>query len=74
MPTLVFLSGKRDLSHTRATSEWVHRLIPQSKLLDPPWDDDEWNYRSTGVRKGTEKGLFTSWPKLAPLILDFIRA
>jgi hypothetical protein len=45
MPTLVFLSGKRDLSHTRATSEWVHRLIPQSKLLDPPWDDDEWNYR-----------------------------
>jgi pimeloyl-ACP methyl ester carboxylesterase len=73
MPALVFRSGKSDLSHTRATSEWVHRLIPQSKLMDPPWNDDEWNYRSTGVRKGTERGLFTSWPKLAPLILDFIR-
>src|SRR5690606_33120731 len=27
MPALVFRSGKSDLAHTRATSEWVHRLI-----------------------------------------------
>jgi hypothetical protein len=41
-------------------------------FLDPPWNDDEWNQRSIGVRAGTETGLFTSWPKLAPIILDFI--
>jgi pimeloyl-ACP methyl ester carboxylesterase len=73
MPVLVFRSGKSDLSHTRTTSEWVHRLIPHSKLIDPPWTDTEWNQRSVGVRKGTDKGLFISWPKLAPIILDFIR-
>ena len=73
MPVLVFRSGKSDLSHTRATSEWVHRLIPHSLFLDPPWNDDEWNYRSMAVQAGKEKGLFTSWPKLAPLILDFIK-
>jgi len=65
MPTLVYRSGKSDLSHTRKTSEWVHRLIPQSKLIEPPWADDEWNHRS-----GTPD-LFASWPKLAPQILDF---
>lgn len=73
MPVLVFRSGKSDLSHTRATSEWVHRLISHSLFRDPPWNDDEWNCRSKGVRAGTEKGLFTRWPKLAPIILDFVK-
>jgi len=74
MPTLVFRSGKSDLSHTRATSEWVHRLVPHSKLVEPPWNDDEWNYRSAETRTG-ENGhtLFRSWTKLAPIILDFIK-
>jgi pimeloyl-ACP methyl ester carboxylesterase len=73
MPVLVFRSGKSDLSHTRATSEWVHRLIPQSAIMDPPWNDDEWNYRS-GQTAGGKDGLtlFNSWPKLVPAILDFI--
>jgi pimeloyl-ACP methyl ester carboxylesterase len=73
MPVLVFRSGKSDLSHTRATSEWVHRLVSHSLFRDPPWNDDEWNYRSIAVQTGKEKGLFTSWPKLAPIILDFIK-
>lgn len=74
MPTLVFRSGKSDLSHTRATSEWVHRLVPHSVMLDPPWNDDEWNYRSGQTASGKEgHTLFRSWPKLAPIILDFIR-
>jgi hypothetical protein len=30
--------------------------------------------RITVDQAGTEKGLFTSWPKLAPIILDFIAA
>lgn len=73
MPTLVFRSGKSDLSHTRATSEWVHRLVPHSLFLDPPWQDDEWNYRSGQTMSGTEgHTLFRSWPRLVPQILDFI--
>lgn len=74
MPVLVFRSGKSDLSHTRATSEWVHRLVPHSLMLDPPWNDDEWNYRSGETMSGKAgHTLFRSWPKLAPVILDFIK-
>lgn len=73
MPTLVFRSHKSDLSHTRTTSEWVARLIPHCTFVDPPWRDDEWNYRSQAVMAGTEKGLFESWPKLAPHILELAK-
>lgn len=73
MPVLVFRSGRSDLSHTRTTSEWVHRLVPHSVMLDPPWNDDEWNYRSIETQTGRKQTLFTSWPKLAPIILDFIK-
>jgi pimeloyl-ACP methyl ester carboxylesterase len=69
MPVLVFRSGTSDLSHPRVTSEWVHRLIPHSRFIDPPWGNDEWNERSAT----REKGLFVSWPKLAPIILDFAK-
>lgn len=73
MPVLVFRSGRSDLSHTRATSEWVHRLVPQSRLVDPPWNDDEWNYRSAETQSGKNgHTLFRSWPKLAPILLDFM--
>lgn len=73
MPTLVFRSGRSDLSHTRATSEWVHRLVPHSLFVDPPWEDGEWNYRSAQTMAGTEgHTLFRSWPKLVSQILDFI--
>jgi pimeloyl-ACP methyl ester carboxylesterase len=73
MPTLVFKSHKSDLSHTETTSLWVHRLIPHSKLVIPPWRDDEWNYQSGETAAGKGHSLFTSWPKLAPVILDFIK-
>ncbi|HEX7752294.1 MAG TPA: alpha/beta hydrolase [Novosphingobium sp.] len=73
MPTLVFRSHKSDLSHTRTTSEWVARLIPQSTIIDPPWREDEWNYRSMAVMSGTAKGLFESWPLLAPYILELAK-
>lgn len=73
MPTLVFRSGRSDLSHTRTTSEWVHRLVPHSVMLDPPWGDDEWNYRSAQTMSGEEgHTLFRSWPRLVPHILEFI--
>jgi pimeloyl-ACP methyl ester carboxylesterase len=73
MPTLVFKSHKCDLSHTETTSLWVHRLIPHSKLVIPPWRDDEWNYQSGETAAGKGHSLFTSWPKLAPVILDFVK-
>jgi 2-hydroxy-6-oxonona-2,4-dienedioate hydrolase len=70
MPTLVFRSGKSDLSHPRKTSDWVRTMIPHCDYRDPPWADDEWNYRSIKMaREGS--GLFVSWPKLAPAILEF---
>ncbi len=65
MPSLIYRSGASDLSHTRRTSEWVHELITQSELREPPWADDEWNRRS-----GTP-GIFAGWPALASAILEF---
>jgi hypothetical protein len=67
MPTLIYRSGLSDLSHTRKTSEWVHELMPQSKIVEPPWGDTEWNSRS-----GTPS-IFEGWPALAPAILEFTR-
>lgn len=72
MPVLVFRSGESDLSHTRETSEWVHRLIPGSELREPPWPDDEWNRRGVDWKSGAAGGLFVNWPALAPDILKFI--
>lgn len=70
MPTLVFRSGASDLSHTRRTSDWVSRLIPHCEYRDPPWNDNEWNDRMiTNAKQGN--GLFNSWHKLAPAILEF---
>ncbi|PEQ13228.1 alpha/beta hydrolase [Novosphingobium sp. PC22D] len=75
MPVLVYRSGRSDLSHTRATSEWCHRLVRHSKMIDPPWEDNEWNYRSGQTMAGTDgHTLFRSWPKLVPSILDFVNA
>jgi pimeloyl-ACP methyl ester carboxylesterase len=71
MPTLIYRSGKSDLSHTRRTSEWVHELIPDSEIVDPPWPDQEWNDRLIASLKQGH-GLFEGWPRLAPLILEFI--
>lgn len=72
MPILILRSGTTDVHHTRRTSEWVHELIPQSKIVDPPWGDDEWNERVRAVAAGEAPGLFVRWPLLAPTILDFI--
>ena len=72
MPILIFRSGESDVAHPRATSEWVHQLIPQSRIVDPPWGDREWIERGVDWASGKEKGLFVRWPLLAPHILDFI--
>jgi pimeloyl-ACP methyl ester carboxylesterase len=69
-PTLVFRSGMSDPHHTRATSEKLHELIPGSRLVEPPWPDDEWNQRGEAARNGTGH-LFERWPLLAPQLLEF---
>jgi pimeloyl-ACP methyl ester carboxylesterase len=74
MPVLVFRSGKSDMAHTRRTSEWVHELLPNSTLAEPPWRDDEWNYVSTfpnDIEK--RRGRFERWPLIAPPVLDFLK-
>ena len=72
MPILIFRSGLSDTAHPRETSEWVHKLIPQSKIMDPPWGDREWIERGQEWSAGKTKGLFVRWPLLAPTILDFV--
>ncbi|MCJ2188915.1 alpha/beta fold hydrolase [Novosphingobium beihaiensis] len=74
MPVLTFRSGKSDMAHTRQTSEWVHRLLPHSTMVEPPWGDQEWNYVSTfPVDPANRRGRFERWPLLAPMLLDFLK-
>jgi pimeloyl-ACP methyl ester carboxylesterase len=71
VPTLVFRSGESDPHHTRATSEQVAKLIPDSRLVEPPWGDTEWKERGQAAREGEGHGLFERWPLLAPQLLKF---
>ena len=42
-------------------------LLPQARLVEPPWGDREWI-----ERQGThDEGLFARWPKLAPQLLEW---
>jgi len=75
MPVLVFRSGRSDMAHTRRTSEWVHELLPNSILSEPPWGDQEWNYVSTfPIDSANRRGRFERWPLIAPMVLDFLKA
>ncbi|WP_425994787.1 hypothetical protein [Caulobacter sp. DWR1-3-2b1] len=71
MPVLLFQNGLSDISHTRATSEWVGSLIPHADLREPPWPDQEWNQRCASVTADGRPGLFAGWPAMAPAILEF---
>ena len=67
VPVLVFRSGESDPHHPRYTSEQVHSLLPNSTLAEPPWGDREWIDRMLD----SGNGLFRSWPKLAPQLVEF---
>jgi len=71
MPVLIMRNGRYDLAHTRETSDWVHKMIPHSKMIDPPWDEDEWNLGRKRRATGEQVGAFVCWPQAAPIILDF---
>jgi hypothetical protein len=68
-PALVFRSGASDAHHTRETSERVADLLPNSRLVEPPWGDTEWNDRM--VASAQDEGLFARWPLLAPQLLEW---
>ena len=71
LPTLIFRSGKEDEYHPVFLSLALHRLIPGSELVDPPWGEDEWN-RVKRLSVAGQGGFFDEWPRLAPQILDFL--
>ena len=71
VPALVFRSGASDVHHTRATSERIADLLPDARLVEPPWGDTEWRERQAARTSGTEPGLFVRWPLLAPQLLDW---
>ncbi|MGW1028559.1 alpha/beta fold hydrolase [Streptomyces sp. NPDC002577] len=67
-PALVFRSGASDLHHRRETSEHVARLLPNARLVEPPWGDTEWVERQAARNAGEAPGLFVRWPLLAPVL------
>jgi pimeloyl-ACP methyl ester carboxylesterase len=71
VPTLVFRSGESDWWHPRATSEAVARLIPRSRLVEPPWPDTEWIDAAHRRARGEQQGPFERWPLLAPQLLEW---
>jgi len=71
VPALVFRSGASDAFHTRATSEQVAHLLPNARLVEPPWGDREWIERQAARPPGTGDGLFVRWPLLVPTLRDW---
>ena len=67
IPALVFRSGESDPHHTRATSEALAEILPNARLVEPPWGDREWIER--GIAR--DEGLFARWPLLAPQLLEW---
>lgn len=70
MPVLIFRGGESDIWHPAALSEWVHRLIPHSEIIEAPWRDEAPMER-LGAAAQTGSSPFLDWPMLAPKILEF---
>jgi pimeloyl-ACP methyl ester carboxylesterase len=71
VPALVFRSGESDAYHTRETSEQVASMLPNARLVEPPWGDREWIERSADHRVNGK--LFDRWPLLAPELSKWAR-
>ena len=68
MPALLLRGSPRDLYHPAWVCEQVQRLLPNSRLVDPPWPLDIFASRMTDG-----SGLFSDWPLLAPRIIAFMQ-
>jgi pimeloyl-ACP methyl ester carboxylesterase len=73
LPTLIIRGGVDDLDHPKRTSLEVSVLIKGSKLVEPPWPEDDWNEAVKRASRG-EGGIFESWHMAAPVILEFVRS
>jgi 2-hydroxy-6-oxonona-2,4-dienedioate hydrolase len=73
VPTMIIRGGFNDIDHPRRTSLEVHSLIPQSKLVEPPWPEDAWERAVESAIQGRGH-IFDPWPKAAPTILDFVES
>ena len=69
LPPLVFRSGESDVHHTRTTSEQLAQLLPNTRLVEPPWGDREWIERQAARAAGGS--LFERWPLLVPTLVDW---
>ncbi|ADP84883.1 alpha/beta fold hydrolase [Pseudofrankia inefficax] len=65
-PALIFRGGASDPFHPRATSEAVADLLPNARLVEPPWGDRE--YLERQAEAATAGSAFTRWPLLAPTL------
>ena len=66
MPVLIFRGCPTDIYHPEWITDWVHKLIPHSEYVDPPWQGDIF-----ARRMAEGNGLFIDWPDLGPAILEF---
>jgi pimeloyl-ACP methyl ester carboxylesterase len=71
LPTLIFRSGESDVHHTRATSEQLAGLLPNTRLVEPPWGDREWIERQAARAAGGS--LFDRWHLLVPTLTEWAR-
>ena len=42
-------------------------MLPQARLVEPPWGDREWLER----QDEHDDGIFVRWPLLAPQLLEW---
>jgi 2-hydroxy-6-oxonona-2,4-dienedioate hydrolase len=70
MPVLIYTSSPRDIFHPDWTSEKLHELIPHSRLIDPPWTEEEFlTHWAASIEGMTPLSI---WPLLAPSMLEFL--
>lgn len=67
MPALILRGSPDDLYHPAWVCEQVHKRLPNSRLVDPPWPLDIF-----ADRMADGKGLFYDWPLLVPQLTEFM--
>jgi pimeloyl-ACP methyl ester carboxylesterase len=65
MPVTILRGSPRDLYHPAWVCEQVNELLPNSKMIDPPWPIDIFADRMIDG-----KGLFSDWPMLETVVAD----
>ena len=68
MPVRILRGSPRDLYHPARICEEVAALMPNARLVDPPWPIDIF-----ADRMNDGKGLFSDWPMLRDQIGAFVR-